>query len=78
LVREKKGFALSQIMLYSFIVFLIILFFFDQIIQEGIERPEGSNELRKIQLRELALLNGTLREDGQIRYETHLYNLIIY
>lgn len=38
-----------------------------QIIQEGIERPEGSNELRKIQLRELALLNGTLREDGQIR-----------
>ena len=77
MVREKKGFALSQIMLYSFIVFLTILFF-DQIIQEGIERPEGSNELRKIQLRELALLNGTLREDGQIRYETHLYNLIIY
>jgi len=38
-----------------------------QIIQEGIERPEGSNELRKIQLRELALLNGTLREDGLVR-----------
>ena len=38
-----------------------------KIIQEGVERPEGSNELRKIQLRELALLNGTLREDGQVR-----------
>jgi len=38
-----------------------------QIIQEGVDRPEGSNELRKIQLRELALLNGTLREDGIVR-----------
>ena len=66
-------------MLYSFIIiFNNPNFLFDQIIQEGIERPEGSNELRKIQLRELALLNGTLREDGQIRYETHLYILIIY
>ena len=66
-------------MLYYFIIiFNNPYFLFDQIIQEGIERPEGSNELRKIQLRELALLNGTLREDGQIRYETHLYILIIY
>jgi len=38
-----------------------------QIIMEGIERPEGSNELRKVQLRELALLNGTLREDGVVK-----------
>ena len=27
-------------------------------IQQGVEDPEGSNELRKMQLRELALLNG--------------------
>ena len=32
-------------------------------IQQGVEDPEGSNELRKMQLRELALLNGTLRKD---------------
>ena len=32
-------------------------------ITQGVEVPEGSNELRKMQLRELALLNGTLRED---------------
>jgi len=38
-----------------------------EIIQQGVEVPEGSNELRKMQLRELALLNGTLREDGQVR-----------
>ena len=29
--------------------------------------PEGSNQLRQMQLRELAMLNGTLREDGQVR-----------
>merc|ERR1719334_1733092 len=38
-----------------------------EVIQQGVEVPEGSNELRKMQLRELALLNGTLREDGQVR-----------
>jgi len=38
-----------------------------EIIQQGVEVPEGSNELRKMQLRELALLNGTLREDGAVR-----------
>ena len=36
-------------------------------IQQGVEVPEGSNELRKMQLRELALLNGTLREDGMAK-----------
>jgi len=32
------------------------------IIRQGIEMPESQNDLRKNQLRELALLNGTLRE----------------
>lgn len=31
------------------------------IIQQGIEVPESQNDLRRQQLRELALLNGTLR-----------------
>lgn len=35
-----------------------------EIIQQGIDLPEGSNQLRQMQLRELAMLNGTLREDG--------------
>lgn len=34
----------------------------NNIIRQGIEVPEGENDLRKSQLRELALLNGTLRE----------------
>ena len=38
-----------------------------EVIQQGVEVPEGSNELRKMQLRELALLNGTLREDGMAK-----------
>jgi len=33
-----------------------------QVITEGVELPESNNELRKNQLRELALLNGTLRD----------------
>ncbi|CAH1795116.1 unnamed protein product [Owenia fusiformis] len=33
------------------------------IIEQGIEVPEGQNDLRRQQLRELALLNGTLREN---------------
>ncbi|XP_052873280.1 splicing factor 1-like [Anopheles cruzii] len=36
------------------------------VIRQGIELPEGHNDLRRTQLRELAQLNGTLREtDGQ-------------
>lgn len=31
--------------------------------RQGIEVPEGQNDLRRMQLRELALLNGTLREN---------------
>lgn len=35
------------------------------VIRQGIEVPEGHNDLRRMQLRELAQLNGTLREtDG--------------
>lgn len=30
---------------------------------QGIEQPEEDNDLRKLQLMELAKLNGTLRED---------------
>ena len=30
---------------------------------QGIEQPEQDNGLRKLQLQELAKLNGTLRED---------------
>jgi splicing factor 1 len=33
------------------------------VISQGIEVPEGQNDLRRQQLRELALLNGTLREN---------------
>lgn len=36
-----------------------------EIIRQGVEVPENQNDLRRMQLRELALLNGTLREsDG--------------
>ncbi|XP_064629160.1 uncharacterized protein LOC135488440 [Lineus longissimus] len=39
-----------------------------EIIRQGIEVPEGQNDLRREQLRELALLNGTLREnDGLMK-----------
>ncbi|KRY84078.1 Splicing factor 1 [Trichinella pseudospiralis] len=34
-----------------------------EIIRQALEVPESQNELRKLQLRELALLNGTLRGD---------------
>ncbi|KXJ27733.1 splicing factor 1 [Exaiptasia diaphana] len=33
------------------------------ILKQGIEAPEGQNDLKRMQLRELAALNGTLRED---------------
>lgn len=33
-----------------------------EVIRQGIEVPEGHNDLRRMQLRELAQLNGTLRE----------------
>ncbi|XP_077990774.1 splicing factor 1-like isoform X2 [Glandiceps talaboti] len=39
----------------------------NEIIKQGIETPEGQNDLRRMQLRELAKLNGTLREDDTIR-----------
>ncbi|XKL67001.1 hypothetical protein PGB90_010421 [Kerria lacca] len=38
-----------------------------EIIRQGVEVPEGQNDLRRQQLRELALLNGTLRENDGVR-----------
>ena len=35
---------------------------------QGIEQPEQDNGLRKLQLQELAKLNGTLREDLMPRF----------
>jgi splicing factor 1 len=35
----------------------------NKIIAEAASVPEGQNELKRLQLRELALLNGTLRDD---------------
>lgn len=36
------------------------------ILEQAVEVPDGQNELRKLQLRELALLNGTLRPEDLI------------
>ncbi|XP_022091068.1 splicing factor 1-like isoform X2 [Acanthaster planci] len=38
-----------------------------EIIKQGIETPEGQNDLRRMQLRELARLNGTLRDEDTTR-----------
>lgn len=38
-----------------------------EVIKQGIEVPEGHNDLRRMQLRELAQLNGTLRENDNNR-----------
>ncbi|XP_033109067.1 splicing factor 1-like isoform X2 [Anneissia japonica] len=38
-----------------------------EIIKQGIETPEGQNDLRRMQLRELARLNGTLRDEDAVR-----------
>lgn len=38
-----------------------------EVITQGIEVPEGHNDLRRMQLRELAQLNGTLRETDNAR-----------
>ncbi len=37
-----------------------------EIVQQGIDLPETANDLRRNQLRELALLNGTLRENDSL------------
>ena len=44
-----------------------------QIILEGITVPDAENDLRKQQLRELALLNGTLRENDALTYDAFSY-----
>lgn len=41
----------------------VMFFQIKEIIRQGVEVPEGQNDLRRMQLRELALLNGTLREN---------------
>ncbi|XP_046864396.1 splicing factor 1-like [Xenia sp. Carnegie-2017] len=38
-----------------------------KIIKQGVDAPEGENSLKKLQLRELAALNGTLRDEDIIR-----------
>lgn len=38
-----------------------------EVIRQGVEVPEGQNDLRRMQLRELAQLNGTLRESDAPR-----------
>ncbi|XP_017783383.1 PREDICTED: splicing factor 1 isoform X2 [Nicrophorus vespilloides] len=38
-----------------------------EIIRQGVEVPENQNDLRRMQLRELAQLNGTLRENDGMR-----------
>jgi hypothetical protein len=40
-----------------------------------VDVPEGQNDLRKHQLRELALLNGTLREGEVPRFEILFHKL---
>lgn len=45
------------------VIILIELLQIHEIIRQGVEVPEGQNDLRRNQLRELALLNGTLREN---------------
>lgn len=37
------------------------------ILKQGVEAPEGQNDLKRMQLRELAALNGTLRDDEILR-----------
>ncbi|CAB4037374.1 splicing factor 1-like isoform X2 [Paramuricea clavata] len=37
------------------------------IIKQGVDAPEGENSLKKLQLRELAALNGTLRDEEIVR-----------
>lgn len=46
------------------------------ILKQGIETPEDQNDLRKMQLRELARLNGTLREDDNRSEGSHPPQLI--
>uniref|UniRef100_A0A8C9XXT5 Branchpoint-bridging protein n=1 Tax=Sander lucioperca TaxID=283035 RepID=A0A8C9XXT5_SANLU len=44
------------------------------ILKQGIETPEDQNDLRKMQLRELARLNGTLREDDNRSVDESFFN----
>ena len=37
------------------------------IINDAIQSPDNTNELKKLQMRELALLNGTLRDEDMLK-----------
>ena len=37
-------------------------------IKQGVEAPEGQSDLKRMQLLELAALNGTLRSDEVVRW----------
>ena len=37
------------------------------IINDAIQSPDNTNELKKLQMRELALLNGTLRDEDLLK-----------
>ena len=52
---------------------VVFLFQIKQIILEGITVPDAENDLRKQQLRELALLNGTLRENDALTYDAFCF-----
>ena len=43
----------------------------------SLQLPEGSNQLRQMQLRELAMLNGTLREDGIVSILVALFKTLL-
>lgn len=47
--------------------FIILNVQIKEVIRQGVEVPENQNDLRRMQLRELAQLNGTLRENDGMR-----------
>lgn len=47
--------------------YFTIRFQIKEVIRQGVEVPENQNDLRRMQLRELAQLNGTLRENDGMR-----------
>lgn len=68
-VRSLPFFC-SQSILFIYVCPEIICSVVEQIkevIRQGVEVPEGQNDLRRMQLRELAQLNGTLRENDAVR-----------
>lgn len=54
--------SLLTVRTFVMLIFHNFLFQIKKIIKEAVEVPEDQNDLRKMQLRELAMLNGTFRE----------------